>query len=327
MDIWRGQSTYLGQRGSIGLAVLLVWGALSTSRVEAQVDPQPEFSLAYTNLTAARINPLGLLNFTTVSGRLRLFESESDAFKQNYVGFGLVSGLSPAFGRIGALVEVQPMSILRLYAQYEFVGYFGTFDLTSSYPTASADFSDSNIEARAADAATEAYASTGSLLTLGATLQLKVGPIAVRSLFRTMRADTNLRDGDRVFYDQVYDLLVPDRGWILLNDVDVLGVFNINDHGLAIGARYTYSRAFYRDEHFLPGEDRSLAPNTDVQRLGLLAAWTLSRNPLGRFDRPTVLLIAQWHLVHQWRTGQDVSQALPYLAIGFKFQGDLLADH
>lgn len=305
----------------------MVVGLGLASRAEGQVDPQPPISLAYSNLTAVRLNPLGLVDFASASLRLRLYESDSDALTQNFVGFGAVAALSPAWGRVGVLAEVQPLSVLLLYAQYEFIGYFGTFDLTASFPSASADYSDTSIDQRGSDPATDNYATTGSILTLGATLQLKVGPIAVRSLFRAVRTDYDLRSGDRVYYDQIYDILMPDEGWMVTNDVDVLGVFDIGSHALAAGARYSFTHSFYRDAHYLSAADHDTAPSNDVQRLGALVAWTVSKNPLGRFDRPTLILIAQWHLKHRWRTGQDVSTALPYLALAFSFRGDLLADH
>ena len=297
-----------------------------TSTAFAQVEPQAQHSVAYENLTAVRVNPLGLVNFTRVSYRFRLFESDSDILKQNYVGIGAVGAISPAWGRIGILAEVQPLTILRLYAQFEFIGNFGTFDLFASFPSANSDFSDSTIQARAEDEATEAYATTGSLLTLGATLQLKVGPVAVRSLFRAARTNYTTRAGDVVYYDQIYDMLMPDDGWMVVNDLDVLAVLNPGTTQLAAGVRWSYSHSFYNDSHFAPGEDPNDVPNNDVHRIGPLLAWQIRNNPGARFDKPTLILLAQWHLQHRWRTGADVSQALPYVGLAFSFQGDLLGE-
>lgn len=292
----------------------------------AQVDPQPAQSIAYRNITAVRVNPLGLVNFARASYRFRLYESESDVLKQNYVGIGAAGGISPAWGRIGILAEVQPLTILRLYAQYEFIGYYGTFDLFASFPSATSDFSDSTIGTRAEQDATEAYSTTGSLLTLGATLQLKVGPIAVRSLFRAARTNYTLRSGDRVYYDQIFDMLMPDNGWMVVNDLDVLAVLQPGTTQLAAGIRWSYSHSFYNDEHFTGPADQAAAPNNDIHRIGPLLAWQIRNNPGARFDRPTLILLAQWHLKHRWRTGADVTQALPYIGLAFSFQGDLLGD-
>lgn len=33
--------------------------------------------------------------------------------------------------------------------------------------------------------------------------------------------------------------------------------------------------------------------------------------------------MAQWWLLHRFRTGEDVTQAYPYIAIAFRVEGDL----
>jgi hypothetical protein len=192
----------------------------------------------------------------------------------------------------------------------------------ASFPSATSEFSDTAIDAQAM-AGRGGYATWGSQLSFGANAQAKVGPIAIRDGIRFARASFDLRDGDRVFYDQFFDMQVPNDGWLVTNDLDVLYV---SDIGLVVGARYTFSTPFNEDSHFEPGEDRTPAEN-HIHRVGPLVAYTLERNPGGLFDAPTILLIAQWHLVHRFRTGQDVTTGLPYLAIGFQFNGDFLSDH
>ena len=76
-----------------------------------------------------------------------------------------------------------------------------------------------------------------------------------------------------------------------------------------------------------------------------LLAYSFYDRPGTRFNKPTILLIAQWHLLQPWRTGKDVTQAdrpairdplatesaitrgvtqaLPTIVIGFAFNGDL----
>ena len=135
--------------------------------------------------------------------------------------------------------------------------------------------------------------------------------------------DYDLRDGDRTFYDIVFDVLVPDRGWFVVNDLDLLWV---SDFGLTLGARWTLTHAFYEDRHFEPGEARSQNPNTPHHRLGPFLAYTFwDDQGASKLDRPTALLIVNWWLEHRYRTGEDVSAALPYIALGFAISGDLLA--
>jgi hypothetical protein len=303
------------------LAALLIATAVPAS---AQLRPQPETEVRYQSTTAARVNPLGLVSFLDLTGRLRLYAHESDFLKQNFAGIGITGGLSPAWGRIGVLAEVQPLSILRLHLSYELVGYFSSFNLFASFPSPFADASDTAIETRSNLPGLASYDTYGGQLTLGATLQAKISYFAVRNLFRAAHGSYQIRPGDRVYYDQLSDLLAPNDGWILINDVDALAVFD--EFGLAVGARWTYSHAFYRLRNFAPGEDPNAVPDTDIHRLGLIAAWTIEDNEGARFDRPTIILIAQWHLVHRYRTGADVDVGVPYLALAFQFQGDLLAN-
>jgi hypothetical protein len=222
---------------------------------------------------------------------------------------------TPAFARVGPIVEIQPLTILNLFASYEGYGYFGTFDLLASFPSAASEYGPDQLDEL------DGEAELGSQLTLGATLQLKAGPFAVRSELRMMRPDFTLPDGQRVLYDQQYDMLVADGGWMLNNDVSAVW---LSDFGLVAGLRYSFTDAYYRDEDFLPGEDPGPADDNRLQRLGAIVAYTLDRTPGGRYSRPTLLLIAQWHLEHRYRTGQQVSRALPLLALGFQFRGDLL---
>ena len=73
-----------------------------------------------------------------------------------------------------------------------------------------------------------------------------------------MRHDFDLRDGDRVFYDQLFDNLMSDEGWYLQNDLNVVYMF---DFGLSAGLRWTYAHVFYQDDDFTaPTED----PSTDT---------------------------------------------------------------
>ncbi|MFK7991630.1 MAG: hypothetical protein AB8I08_36775 [Sandaracinaceae bacterium] len=312
-------------RWGAGLAVAL--GLWVSAPASAQVQPQPEVSLSYENVFAARVNPLGLVDIARFSLRIRLYESDSPILTQNYIGFGIVPAVSAAWGRVGALVEVQPLSILRLYARYDFMGYFSTFNLFSSFESANSEFSDTVVRDRTEIAGMENYATYGGILTAGATLQIALGPFAARNLFRAIYSSYDVRDGDRVFYDPILDVLMPNDSWIAINEVDALGLFDVDDFSFALGLRWSYVHAFYDDGHYAPGEDPSDPPDNDIHRLGPIFAWTLMRDPGAMFDQPQIIVLAQWHLVHRYRTGADVNIGVPYLGLAFKFQGDLLADH
>ncbi|HEX5753290.1 MAG TPA: hypothetical protein VFZ09_44230 [Archangium sp.] len=307
------------------LAVLAALVFLSASNASAQTlqeGPPPQHRLVYRNLMVARLNPLGLLEEARINYRYRLYRSESPALRDNFVSVGLAPALSPAFGRLGVVVELQPLSILQLWGMYEFIGNFGTFRQLQSFPSALSNFSDTELDAldRLPSGDTRRpYSNMGSQLTLGATLQFKVGPVVARSLFRLVRPDMSLREGNRVFYDIYYDVLAPNQGWYFVNDADVLYQ---TGRGLTIGLRWASSHAFYGPSHFSPSEPQENL-NT-AHRVGPVVAYTFAERDGAPFNSPTVLLMVNWWLVHRYRTGADASPFFPYLALGFSFSGDLM---
>jgi hypothetical protein len=77
-----------------------------------------------------------------------------------------------------------------------------------------------------------------------------------------------------------------------------------------------------------------------MQRIGPLIAYNFKESYHARFNAPTVFVAVQWWLQHRYRTGDRTAaesllgnnsvvndftgSAIPYLAIGFSFRGDLL---
>ena len=285
--------------------------------------PPPQHRVVYRNSLVLRTNPLGLLDDARISYRYRLYLSESPALRDNFIGIGLAPAASPAFGRVGLLAEFQPLSVLGFYAIFEQVFYFGGLNFLQSFPSARSEFGDALLEQRGElppGSALRNYSTSGNQLTLGANLQLKVGPLVGRSQLRVVRPDYELREGDRVFYDIFYDVLAPDRGWFYTNDADLLYQTEL---GLTFGLRWTVTHAFYGPEHFEPGEPQENL-NGPMHRLGPILAYTFFQKDGAIFNSPTVLLMANWWLSHRYRTGQEVSRAMPMIAAGVAFTGDLL---
>jgi hypothetical protein len=279
---------------------------------------RPRHSWVYKNLTALRYNPLGLVNEHTTGYRLQLFDKDSAIFSDSYLGVKLHTWVTPAYARLGPRIELQPFALLNLAASYEFVGYFETFGLMQSFPSPTSDYSDTRID-ELQDEGTN-YNTTGGFVTLSALLQAKVGPIAARNNVQFFWADYKLRDGDRVFYSQMLDILQANRGWAVSNDTDLLWLVNDN---LKIAGRYSVTHAFYDEGDFLPVEPVS-RPNGPTHRVGPGVLYTFFDRPTQRFNKPTLILLAQWWLQHRYRTGQDVTQGLPQIVLGFVFEGDLL---
>lgn len=296
-------------------AALAVVLAASPAAAQLLADQgPPQHRIVHKNTFALRYNPLGLLYSGNFTYRYRLYETPSVALRDNFVGGGLAVIASPAFVRVGPMVEVNPLTVLGLYATVQFVQYFGTFNLYQGFESANSNFSDTALRQKAGGL------NNGWELTIGANLQFKVGPMVVRSQAKLIRPEMAGDAAERIFYDQFYDLGVPNRGWYLTNDFDLLwqGLSN----KLIAGARYTASVPFYDpNRHVAPGET---VPDNSNHRVGPFVGYTFKSQDGARFNTPTVFVLIQWFLKHPYRTGVDTSRALPLLGVGFQFTGDFL---
>lgn len=311
------------------LVLAVVLGASTASAQTLQYQGPPLHRLVHRNLFALRLNPLGLLYEGRFVYRIRLYESDSMALRDNFIGVGLTPIASPAFIRAGAYVEVQPLTVLGFWASYTFVQYFGTFNLFQSFPSARSNFSDAEIarlgQLEKGPGGGGEYLTNGSELTFGADFQVKVTDIVLRARARLVRADMRLRDGDTVFYDQFYDVMVPNRGWYFTGDIDVL--YQTPNKRLVAGGRYTATLPFYDARHFAAGEDPTA--NNNMHRVGPFAGYTFKIDDGAAFNNPTVFVLVQWWLQNRNRTGtannpDGVTQALPLIGVGFQMTGDFL---
>ncbi len=286
-------------------------GGVANAQLSPDSPPIPKHRVYYTNLFTGRVNPLGLQNIFRIGYRGRLLDRDGLLFGDTYGWVALSTVITPAFARGGVHLEVSPIALLKLSATWEGGAYFGSFSQLQSWEGTNVDYSDPVINQRDEDG--ESYSTWLSLLTLSAVLQAKAGPIALRNTLTFQRWDVGLRDGDRVFYEQTSDLLVRSGGYLVQNDLDVIGVVG----PARIGARYTYADSFHEQEGG-PGDQ-------PLHRLGPLFAYSFkSRKTEPGFASPTLLLITQWHISHPWRAGQVSSQGFPLIILGFAFTGDVL---
>ena len=270
--------------------------------------PPPLNRLWYTNATFVRVNPLGVIDSAKVGWRHRLSTKDSVLFKDTYFYTGISALVTPAYSRLGVHAEIQPLAVLRAFADVSATGYYGTFDQVLTFdPTER--YSDRAIK----DRGDEAVGRLGWTLTFGLTLQGKLGPIAVRSTPQVTSIDLGLGAPGLYFYDQYWDRLAPDAGWMILNDLDVL---YLRDK-LRAGARYTFSDT-------LDGRRDGSDASQSHHRVGPLVAWQFAdKAPGAKFNQPTLFVMAQWWLKHPYRAGQEQPQGLPLIAVGFAFNGDL----
>ena len=283
----------------------------------------PRHRLIYTNLTAARYNPLGLVNEFKVGWRYQLINKPGALYKDSYIAAYVHTFLNPAFGRVGPMIEISPLTIINVGAIYNYVGYFTTFDQLLSFPSPTVNYDDDELADLGNDGQGLNYAGHGHYVTLFALLQAKVWKIALREQPKFYYASFDLRGDGRVYYDQTLDILHPNDGWVFTNDLDLIYLF---DFGLKLGARYTATHAFYQEKHFFPGEPVTRGVNSPTHRIGPAALYTFYAKPERRFNEPTILLLVQWWARHRWRTGEDVHPGVPYLVLAFLFKGNLLPD-
>lgn len=290
----------------------------------AQVEKRDPHRLFYQSLSVLRLNPIGLITRAQLGYMYKLWGNPKvdpnaplgQKIKQNtYLKIAANTQLSPGFLRPGVIVEAVPLALIRLAARVEQHTYWGAFNLISSFPSASTPHDEGDLDAA------ESYGTTGWSARFDARLQIKLGKIAVRSEVRAEYASLDLENDDPVFYEPILDNLAANDGWTIINDTDLL--YFANDEWI-IGARYTYTKAFFDDDDFAPGEDPRVANNDVLHRVGPAIIWRLDNNKTGtRFNQPTLFLITQFWLQHASRTGQEITQAYPYTLIGFAFSGDL----
>jgi hypothetical protein len=303
-------------RGKRLCAFVLALGAAQASAQMLSDRGPPLERLVHRNTVALRINPLGLGYEGRFSYRRRLFATDSVALRDNFIGLGLTPSLTPTYWRFGLMVEAQPTTFLGFWAAYEGMQYFGTVNSLQSFPTASSSFSDNEIKTLGAlprDDPRHPYVAGGTIFTAGANVNLRLGPIVVRDAFKMFRPDFPLRQGDTTMYEQLGDLLLANRRFNLVNDLDVLFQTKF---GLLAGLRFSSGAPLYGPE--------SGAADNSTHRIGPFLVYRFFDRDGAAFNQPTVALVVNWYLKHRYRTGAETSAAIPYLAVAFQFSGDLV---
>ena len=274
-------------------------------------------SCKYNDLLAARFNPLGLSNEIYVHCEDRLYASANPALANNFIA--VVPGLatSPASMRPSLSVEFQPASVFNLFVAYQPTLWYGWLGSVQSFPSVHSDWGAAIVSSPNSPGGP--YTLLVHQVVFGATLQAKVGDFAVRTITRLNYFRASTHNGDPVFYDPRADLLTPARGWTL--EEDAVATWSASKR-LILGLDLVYEHALYPSSVFQPGEPRD-NPNSQL-RLGPLAVFSpYSHKPGALFDAPAFFLLVSYYLEHRWRSGDRVSAAVPYLAAGMSFAGDL----
>ncbi|MFO0550778.1 MAG: hypothetical protein U0271_20460 [Polyangiaceae bacterium] len=300
------------------LALVLAGLATLTSTIPVFADPPPppripEQRISYDFLAGLRLNPLGLEFQYNLAYRHRLYASDSTALRDNYFGVVLAPTVNPTMSRMGGAIELRPLSMLALSGGIHHVGNLGVFDNLVAFPDAGGDWSDTGRDRL--DKAGQTHPANGFEVFARAAAIAKIGPIVIRDDLLFTYSDIGLpNDGvNRVYYHPRFDMLVPDKGWFMHNDSDLL---YLSDFGLIAGARSSLTNSFFDESTRGDGDDLIL-------RVGPLVAYTFFDHPGASWNKPTLIGIAQWWVLHPWRTGEDVHQGIPYATLAFRFEGDL----
>jgi hypothetical protein len=299
---------------------------------DPEAPPPAGWRLMISDLSILRVNPIGLETRARFGFQKRLYYSEKAVTKTNFAFAGLFPKLNPASAALGVGGELQPASVFNLRAFGEIQQFFGTFGYLQSYTSADANYSDDRASQLRDDPVLKPQATKLLHLSIQPLLQAKVGPVAIRALFQLDYWSLDVRDGDVVAYEPTFDTLLPDDGWTLQTDTDVLYT---GKKGLALGLRHTFVKPFYKARHFADQAafDAYDGANSH-QRLGLFGAYTLRDDGPSRFNKPTFVLILSWYLSHKYRAGTPgtldpghtsadyISRAVPYVIAGFAFESD-----
>jgi hypothetical protein len=301
--------------------VLLAFFASIAQAHAADPPPPPTSGLSYENVFVLRVNPLGLGDDFKLRYRLPLYPSPRPLLAQNFFGVTTPILLAPSFIRPGIGVELQPLSILHLYVGYEPTIYFGAVGSLHSYASPNADVGYGAVQLGGPPSMPgDLYSTVVHQVVMSATAQFAYKWFAFRSMWRAQYDSAGLRDGDTVFWDPLYGVLLPRAGWLVRGETTAL---YRSSFGLAAGLQYSLTLTWYPTSAWMAGEQQ-VNLNTPIQQLGPLVSYTFLRDRHGRFEAPTVFLVAAWYLEDRFRAGQVVNQGIPMICVGFSFRGTLL---
>ncbi|HEY0139087.1 MAG TPA: hypothetical protein VGB85_33600 [Nannocystis sp.] len=284
-------------------------------------EPAPRHRLIYSNTLVLRVNPLGLEDRFSLMYRRRLSARTGKLWDDTYFGVGITPSFAPSITRFGPTVMLVPLAILSLRASYYFVGNYGSQSFKPHpFDSPADEYGPDTIKARAD--ARQGINTYGGQAELSALFQVKFGPIALRNEVIFFHNSIKLPGSNDVYYDIRHDIMAPGKGWFLSNDTDLL--YTNAKLRLNAGVRGTYYHIFYPETLYAPGDIAGTNQN-DSARVGPLISYAFKDRPEKRFTKPTLFFAAQWWVKHRYRTGQEVSQGLPLMILGFSFTGELFS--
>lgn len=281
---------------SFGLLLAFSSPASADDAPAPAADPTPtpavrEWKRHVENTFAFVLNPLGIQDAVDVSWSRRLNGSESLIRKDAHVAFGLSNKLTPAFERLGAWVEVSPLSIIDLRVGVEPVYYFGTYKAFLRFPSASARFDDDVIE----DRVKEAASGLANRFYFAPTLKARAGSVVLRVRAEISRFKAGDK-GEPFYYEPAWDTLIKAAGsTVVTTETIALREFKLaGGKTLLLGPVYDLTRV-------------SEAPANRKQDIGILAVWSKS-GAVHALKDPTIAAKVFYFLEDPWRRHEPALQ-------------------
>ena len=226
----RGLTRPLFQWGTVFCLVLLVASS-------GQAEPG-DLRLTYSNLSVLRVNPQGLQNDFKAEVRMDLYGKTRASCSKRVIGrshplFHPCIRSCRRANRSSASRHTLPGGSNGLD------GVLGTFNHVLGFPDLNGDGSDAGLKDR--QDAGDSIQTTGRITTLTGEVRGKVGPVVARSKAAWIHTSMDLLEGDRFWYEGINDVFMPENGWGLHVDTDLLWM---DGSPWVAGVRHTVDRVF-----------------------------------------------------------------------------------
>jgi hypothetical protein len=258
---------------SIVLACLTACLALGATQATAD-PPQREIR----NTFGVMVNVIGLEDILDVTWRRSLSRSPNPLLSDAHFTLGLTNTFSPAYDRIGAWVELSPLSILDLRAGIEPTLYFGLFNSLQDFESYESVFDETTRK----ETNDLSYMGFGGRVFLAPTFKMRLGSVvgAVSAEWEWWRAGG---DGP-YFYEPARDILLESKGDRLFRASSVL----LLERRLSDGKKLLFGPM----HQILDVEG---ARKNRVQRVGVLIVYELGERALG-LTKPSLIGQAAYYL-------------------------------
>ena len=241
-------------------SLLLVAGlAMLTMRAAAEEPASPGPKRILDESLGFSVNRLGLQHVLDLRWVWPLTSSRSPLLAGAHATVGVTNVITPAYTRLGAWVEVSPLSILDLRVGAEPGAYFGTFGSLMSFSSYADPFDDTTRTVRK----DEARSGSGSRLYVSPTLKMRVGQFVAASSvdLEWWRSSA----GGPLYYEPARDTLLKIEGDRLLG---VSSVF-LRQHALRGREGLSYGLAHHVTYVFdAPGNRSQLIGLIVVRQFG-----------------------------------------------------------